>query len=148
MREGFNIAGMLFAILGAACYAIYIFLANNPAMRNMDSAWLTFLLSIGCAALFLVYSLLTHSFIIPTTLQTWFYCLLLSVLATALPIQLMLKGLQRISSMRAAMISVLEPLMTVFIGILLLSEMLSGLQFLGCGLLLMSALLVQFTKEL
>ncbi len=52
------------------------------------------------------------------------------------------------SSMRAAIISVLEPLVTVFVGVLLLNESLTHLQMLGAAIIISSALLVQFQKEI
>jgi drug/metabolite transporter (DMT)-like permease len=84
----------------------------------------------------------------PETLKSWLYILAVGIIATALPIQLMLKGLKYISSMRASIISVVEPLVTVFVGVILLQETISYLQFIGVFVILASALLVQFQKEL
>jgi drug/metabolite transporter (DMT)-like permease len=72
----------------------------------------------------------------------------LGIVATALPIQFMLKGLKHISSMRVATISVLEPIITVLVGIFWLNESVSLLQILGACLTLSSVGLMQFQQEL
>jgi drug/metabolite transporter (DMT)-like permease len=60
----------------------------------------------------------------------------------------MLEGLKYISSLRASIISVLEPLVTVVLGVILLNESISNLQILGSCLILGSTLLVQFNRGL
>jgi drug/metabolite transporter (DMT)-like permease len=50
--------------------------------------------------------------------------------------------------MRASIISVLEPLVTVVVGIILLNESISNVQLIGGLLILSSALVVQFQKGL
>jgi drug/metabolite transporter (DMT)-like permease len=144
----FSFIGILFGMLGAACYTFYVIVSKHVTAHIIDSNILTTLVCFGCAAIFLVMSLISHSFVLPQTLKSWLYILAVGILATALPIQLMLKGLKYISSMRASIISVVEPLVTVFAGVLLLQESITSLQFVGITIVLISALLVQFQKEL
>jgi drug/metabolite transporter (DMT)-like permease len=140
--------GIFFGILSAVCYAFYVIGSKRFSSITMDSNILTVTVCFGCAFIFLVLTLSTGNFILPHSMQGWLYLLALGILATALPIQLMLEGLKYVSSMRASIISVLEPLITVFVGVLLLDEAVSQLQMLGAGIILASALLIQFQKEL
>jgi len=143
-----NILGILFAVLAAATYAIYIVGSKQFSSRNIHSGVLTVMVCLGCAFLFLIIALCTNSFIFPHSMKAWIYLLMLGILVTALPIQLMLEGLKVVSSMRASLLSVLEPLVTVLVGILFLSESVSGLQALGSVIVIVSALLVQLQKDL
>lgn len=143
-----NIIGIVFGVFAAISYAIYVMGGKYISTVNADSSLLTMMVCFGCAFIFLVVSIFSGHWVFPYTLKSWSYLLALGIFATALPIQLMLEGLKYISSMRASIISVLEPLVTVFVGIILLDESITHLQMTGAFIILGSALLVQFHKEL
>lgn len=143
-----SMLGILFGILSAVCYAFYVMGSKHFSSMTKDSNVLTMMVCFGCSFLFLILSISSNSFEIPHTLKSWEYFMALGVLATALPIQLMLVGLKHISSMRASIISVVEPLVTVLVGIFLLGESISHLQLLGVAIILGGALVVQFQREL
>jgi drug/metabolite transporter (DMT)-like permease len=144
----FDAMGIFFGIMAAICYAFYVVGSKHIASYTIDSNVLTMMVCLGCAFIFLILSIASHNFVLPKTIKSWLYLFSLGIFATALPIQLMLKGLKYISSMRASIISVLEPLVTVLVGILLLKESISHLQLIGAFIILGSALLIQFQKEL
>jgi len=148
-REGsVNILGIVFGIASAATYAFYIIGTKKYASGNLNSNIQTMLVSFGAAMFYFIISLKSGTFSIPSTLKTWSYLLTLGILITAIPIQLMIEGLKKISSMRASIISVLEPLVTVFVGIILLEESVSFIQIIGIIIILGSAIIVQFQREL
>lgn len=140
--------GIVSGILSAIFYALYVMGSKQFSAHNAESGIMAMAVCLGCTFIFLVVTLQMPPFVWPTTLKNWTTILCLGILATAIPIQLMLVGLKHISSMRASLISVLEPVMTVIIGMLLLGENLSNLQLLGVCLILGSALLIQFQQEL
>ena len=81
---------------------------------------------------------------IPIHLNTWGYILLLGIFATAIPIQLLIVGLKYISPVKASILSVTEPVMTLILGMFLLSETISPLQLFGIFIILFGAVLIQF----
>lgn len=141
-------AGILFAVLSAVCYALYMVGTKKFSLAATDSSLLAVVVCYGCSVTFLLFALHYHEFSFPVSLKPALYLCALGILATAIPIQLMLQGLKVISSMRASIISVLEPLMTVFVGIILLHESLSHAQILGTIIILSSAIFIQFQREL
>lgn len=143
-----NMVGILFAIGAAASYAFYIIGTKKYSSLTLDSSSQTLLVSVGSALIFLLLALKTHTFMFPSSLKSWMYLLGLGILVTGLPIQLMLEGLKQITSMRASIISVLEPLVTVFVGVFLLEESLSYMQMMGVVIILGSAIVIQFQREL
>lgn len=140
-----SILGIIYGLLAAASYALYVFGSRNTA-GTVDSALSTIIVCFGCMSAFLVMTLFSHTLQCPVTGADWFYALALGILATAIPIQLMLEGLRSVSPVRASVISVLEPLLTVILGVVLLSETLSWSQILGCVITLISALVIQFQR--
>lgn len=147
-EDTLSIIGILLGVASALCYSFYLVGSKKYSSANLNSNVLTLLVSFGCAVIFLILSLVKGSLMVPVTLKSWGYLLSLGVFATALPIQLMLKGLKKISSLRASIISVLEPFVTLFVGVVLLEESVSNIQMLGATIILGSALIVQFQKEL
>lgn len=146
--QAYNLIGIFFAILAAICYAGYVIGSKKFSSTRIDSNILATIVCFGCALLYLTLTLSTHGFTLPHTTKSWTNLLALGILATAIPIQLMLEGLKYVSSIRASIISVLEPLITVIVGILLLGESISHVQLLGVLIILGSATAVQFHKKL
>jgi len=143
-----SLVGILLGVLAALSYAFYVIGSKRFSSLNVDSTLLTMVVCFSCAFIFCLLAVADHSFVVPHSLRTWGYILGLGIFVTALPIQLMLEGLKHISSMRASIISVLEPLVTVLVGILLLNESISSIQLLGVIILLGSTILIQFQKGL
>lgn len=143
-----HIIGIVFATLAALFYAFYVVGSKRFSSVTIDSNILTMTVCFGSASLFLILALAAHRFVFPTSLQNALYFLALGIIATAIPIQLMLEGLKYVTPMRASIISVLEPIVTMVVGIILLNESLTHLQMVGVLIVLGSALLVQFQKEL
>jgi drug/metabolite transporter (DMT)-like permease len=135
--------GVFLAIMGALFYAIYIYGSERTA-KKIDSKLLTLLVCLGNTFVFLILSYYNHSFYLPHSFKAWSYIAAIGVLATALPIQLLLDGLRYISPIKASILSVLEPIVTIIMGLMLLNEALSTMQSLGVMIVLLGALLIQF----
>jgi drug/metabolite transporter (DMT)-like permease len=88
----------------------------------------------------------THTFTVPTTITAWANVLAIGIIATAIPIQLLLDGLKFISSVKASILSVLEPVMVVVMGLAFLGESISSMQVIGIITVLTGAILIQFER--
>jgi drug/metabolite transporter (DMT)-like permease len=141
-----SLTGIIFAILAGISYAIYVIYSKNN-IKNIDSNLLTFLVCLGNTLIFFVLSCATKSFYIPHTLHAWFYISALGIVATAIPIQLLLDGIKHISPIKASILSVLEPVVTLLVGVTLLNESMSGVQAAGIMIILFGAILIQFERQ-
>ncbi len=137
----FDILGILLGILSAIFYAFYIVFTKKNQSPPLVS---TFLVSIGCSVFCGVIALLTHSFIIPNTVSLTVNLISMGVLCTALPILFLLQGLKYISSEKASILSVLEPVFVVIFGVILLDEQISTSHIIGVVIILMGALMTLF----
>lgn len=140
-----NTRGLIYGLIAALSYAIYVFGSQRSA-KTIDTLLLTFLVCMGNTIIFFILSLYTHSFMIPQSLNAWMYLFAIGIIATVLPIQFLLMGLKHISSMKASILSVTEPIVTVVIGMLLLDETLSLTQSIGIVIILLGAILIQFER--
>lgn len=138
--------GVALSILSALFYATYVYSSRHNAKR-VDSRLLTLFICMGTSLIFFLIACYTHTFSLPTTFRAWFYIISLGIVATALPIQLLLDGLKYISPIKASVLSVLEPVVTVLVGFILLHETMSFLQVIGVLVVLLGAILIQFEKS-
>lgn len=139
--------GIFLGLLSAFIYACYLNY-SKPISSKIDSAVLTLLVCLGTTLVFFLASLLNRSFTIPVTLHDWMYIICIGILVTALPIQLLLDGLKYISPVRASAISVVEPVLTLILGLVLLHESVSTMQTFGIVIVLIGALLLQFERPI
>jgi drug/metabolite transporter (DMT)-like permease len=141
-----SLMGILFAVLSALFYSFYVYKSKNM-MRHTVSNHFATMICLGCALFFLTISIASHRFTIPHTLTSWGYVLALAVIATAVPVQLLLACLKTISPLKASMLSVLEPVITLFIGVALLDETVTELQVYGVIIVIAGAILIQFSRD-
>jgi len=141
-----SFTGIIFAILAGVSYAVYVIYSKNN-IRDIDSNLLTFLVCLGNTLIFFVLSCATKSFYVPNSLHAWFYITALGIVATAIPIQLLLDGIKHISPIKASILSVLEPVVTLMVGVTLLNETMTSLQAVGMMIILFGAILIQFERQ-
>ncbi len=141
-----SVIGIVFAIFAGLSYAVYV-MTSKQNTKNIDANLLTFLVCLGNAFIFFTLSYATHTLKVPTLLHTWLYVFAIGLIATALPIQLLLNGIKHISPIKASILSVLEPVVTLLAGVILLHESMSIIQSIGIIIVLLGALLIQFERQ-
>lgn len=134
-----DLLGIALSLLAAMLYGGYIFLSKNISLQPMNS---TLMVLCGCAMSSGVFAIIDGSLNMPTASVDWLYILLYGVICSALPILFMLQAMKYIGSDKAAILSVLEPLFTVFFGVILLDEPLSLTMLIGVALILCGVLAV------
>lgn len=145
-RQNIAWQGISLGVLSALFYAVYLHNSHNNA-RHMDAKLLTLLVCVGNAFLFGSYSCVADSFQLPTSWQAWSYIVALATVATVIPIWLLLKGLKEVSAIQGAILSVMEPIITLLIGVMILKESVGPLQMVGVAIILASAVAIQFDKK-
>lgn len=137
--------GLSLGIASAVSYAAYLIVSKNSTVSPLIS---TLVVSLGCVVTCFVGAYMGGSFFVPHDFNMWMNILALGTLCTALPILLLLKALKYISSEKASLLSVLEPIFVLIFGVLLLDETISSTQMIGVAIVLLGALLTLFGKRL
>ncbi len=135
----FDIIGVGFSIMASFCYAIYIFWSKRLNIEPLNS---TLFISFGCACLSFGLATFDGSFFIPDTAHQWRLLTVFTVVCTAIPIFLMLEAIKHLSSDKASLLSVFEPIFTVIFGVLLLNEVLTTNSIIGMALTIAGVMLV------
>lgn len=139
-----DLLGLGLAILSAVFYAFYIVCSKNIKLSPVMS---TVVVSFGCAFACLIYALWDQSFSIPTTQDEWLLILGFGIVTTALPMLLFLKALEKISSEKASILSVTEPIFVVIFGAILLNEVIDMPKAIGIVAILVGALMTLISKS-
>lgn len=135
----FDLTGIILSLLSALFYALYIVCSKKFSIASPLVS--TFIVSVGCCITCFFWAMIEGSFRLPADLTTWLNLIGLSTFATAIPILLLLKALQYISSEQASILSVLEPVFVVIIGVIFLGEQVTMMQTIGIIMLLSGAVM-------
>jgi drug/metabolite transporter (DMT)-like permease len=143
--EGGQLPGILLAISAAAIYSVYI-IVGTKVMQQVSafqsSAVIFFSAGVTSSLLMTV-----NGVHLPKAGTGWIVIAAIVVIATVFPVVTFLAGLRRIGATNAAMLSTLEPVVTVLLSALLLGEILKPVTLLGGGLIL-AAVLVLMRSEM
>ena len=140
--SGVNVIGVAFIFLAAVGYAIYI-TGSRAALSQIAPDILAGTALIATAVSFLAVGSLSGQLTVPQGIDQWAIIVGIAVLGTAIPLFLYVSGLQRIQANQAAVISTVEPVTTVALGIILLAEPFTARVALGGVLVIGSVLLVR-----
>lgn len=141
-----SISILLVAIFSALSYSIYILFSKSIG-KQIGDVPLTMYVCAGSALVFLLMSIINHNFNFPTTVSNWGYLLILSLVCTALPMHFTLFGLRFLPASKVAILTALEPLTTLLIGVICLNERLSLFQTIGAAMVLLGVVYIQFIKS-
>ena len=147
LQPGFNInKGDLLVLACAFCLSLHIIYMDRY-VKIYDVVLLTLIqmgvLSIANTASGLIF----EDFIFPTGGFVWFTIIVCGVFASALAFYVQGWAQRYISPVRTSVVLIMEPVFSVFFGIILLNESLSWRGWLGCALILAAMLITEIKPE-
>jgi drug/metabolite transporter (DMT)-like permease len=138
---GFDPLGAVLGLASSLAYTAYILVADD-AGPSMSPVALSALVCAGAATTFAVAGVASGRLDWGFQAQGWLWLAAIAVVSTALPIATFFAGLARVGPSAAAIISTLEPVVTVGLAYLAFSETLSAVQLAGAALVLAAAVLL------
>lgn len=145
MRVGQPV-GLIFGLLSAVCYSVYILLSSNW-LKGVDPLASTFWIQIGAGVVLAATSFSSVERVGEVLSSTWLEILLIAFVCSVLAMWLFLSGLLKVKNWEASILSMAEPISGVAIGILVLGESLSRLQWIGAGCVLLALALVSLPSR-
>ena len=142
----FDLLGIILSIASALLYAGYIISSKKIATLSPNISAL--MVCLGCMVTNLLLSLVNHTFSIPTTSHVWLNLFGIGIVSTTVPILLLLYSLNYISSEKASILSVLEPIFVLIFGVTLLGEPMKLRYMFGVMIVLTGALLTLFSQRM
>lgn len=138
-----DVWGLGLALLNAALYSVYILVSSHLLRGHRALAEASAWSVTGSLGLLAVLALLRGGLTWPTGGAAWGSILGLAVVSTAIPIFAFYGGMARLGAPRAAILSTVEPLLTLLLAAGVLRERMTPVQWLGGLLILLSVVLLQ-----
>lgn len=138
--EGGQLPGILLSIAAALIYSIYIIVGTN-VMKHVSALQSSAVIFASAGAVFGAL-MMVNGVHLPTTNSGWLNVLGIVMIATVIPVVAFLAGLERIGPTNAAMLSTLEPVVTVLLAAWMFGELLKPVTLIGGGLILVAVLLL------
>ncbi|TCP52202.1 threonine/homoserine efflux transporter RhtA [Tumebacillus sp. BK434] len=136
-----NTAGVLLAIGSAVGYAIHIVLMNR-VVKQLPAFLTTGIVILFTALVQLIIGLSTGSLDFHLNTLAWASIFGLTAASTILALLTFFAGLQLVGSTNASMLSMLEPILTILLSVIILKESFTLLQVLGTAIVLCGAFIV------
>ena len=137
---GGQFIGALMAVTAAAIYSVYIIVGTN-VMKHVSSVQSSTIIFASAGFVFGILTAIKGPHL-PTSNAGWFAMSGIVLIATIIPVVTFLAGLEMIGPTNAAMLSTLEPVVTVLLAAWLFQEKLNTISLLGGGLILVAVLLL------
>jgi drug/metabolite transporter (DMT)-like permease len=135
-------SALLFAIAAPVIYTVYI-LVGERVMASVPAVAASAVIMAGAATAFCILAAFDAQFKLPATGNGWAVGFGIALLPTMVAISFFMAALPRIGAARAALLSTLEPVVTVLLAAVLLGDRLSPLQIAGGALVLLAVVVVQ-----
>jgi drug/metabolite transporter (DMT)-like permease len=132
--------GALMAITAALIYSIYIIVGTN-VMKHVSPVQSSTVIFASAGAVFGLLTLAKGAHF-PASNTGWLAMLGIIIISTIIPVVTFLAGLERIGPTNAAMLSTLEPVVTVLLAAWLFGDKLLPIVMLGGGLILVSVIML------
>jgi drug/metabolite transporter (DMT)-like permease len=142
--EGGQLLGILLAISAAVIYSMYI-IVGTQVMKQVSAVQSSTVIFAAAGAMS-GFLMAARGPQLPATGAGWAVIGSIVLIATVLPVVTFLAGLERIGPTNAAMLSTLEPVVTVLLAALLLGETLKPVTLLGGGLILVAVVLLAHSE--
>jgi drug/metabolite transporter (DMT)-like permease len=148
-EQPMNLQGVFFGFSGAILYALYLSLSKKQ-IQSVSALVAAMGMCLGCALIALGISFFLGHPVFPQEAFSWNVVMAMAaigLICTALPVLMMLEGLQYVLASTAALLSVLRPVTTVFIGVFAMQENIYFMQVLGVVLILVSTIVIQLKLD-
>lgn len=134
--------GCTIALLSGVAYAAYVLLLSVFKYKEISGFLFSFYISLTSSVVLLGICLVSGALTLPHSLFGWAMCLLLAVVVNVGAVVLFQKGTFYIGGQRATILSTIEPITSVFIGVLFLNEVITPLGWLGSFLVILASVLI------
>lgn len=137
-----DLKGAALALLSGVTYATYVLMLGAFKDRKVTGFLFNFWAVLACTVALLLVCLLTGGLQLPTTWTGWGLCLLFAVAVNCGAVALFQQGTFRIGGQKAAILSTLEPITGVVLGVAALNESLSLGTGIGTVLVVLASILI------
>ncbi|MEG0548925.1 MAG: EamA family transporter [Coprobacillus sp.] len=136
-----SMLGFFLALISGVTFAYYMVGMDHSSIKEIDISLFNFYLVLMNSLVMGALAYFTNQLSVLPMIG-YFYCLLVAVFTSFIGVVLLQKGIQLLGSSQAAILSTLEPITSIIVGIIFLNESLTVMKFLGCMLIFVSTVIL------
>ena len=140
-RTSASMFGSFLAVAAGIFFAYYMIGMDHSSIRYMSPYVFNFYLVMMNSVVIFLLGMITKSIVL-MPLKGYFLSMIVAVLTSLIGVVLFQKGICCLGASLTAILSTLEPITSVFVGILFLGESLTGMKIIGCILVLLSTFIL------
>ena len=140
-RTSASMFGAFLAVASGIFFAYYMIGMDHSSIRYMSPYVFNFYLVMMNSVVIFLLGMITKSIVL-MPLKGYFLSMIVAVLTSLIGVVLFQKGICCLGASLTAILSTLEPITSVFVGILFLGESLTGMKIIGCILVLLSTFIL------
>ena len=137
-----NVAGSVLALVSGVAYAVYILQLSHFKFKEVDGFLFSLYVSITSCAVMLAVCLLTGMLTLPASPLGWLYCFGFSLLINVGAVVMFQQGTFYIGGAKAAILSTLEPITSLFVGMVVFHETIGAQTAVGSALVILASILI------
>ena len=138
----FSFTGAGLALGSGVTFALYVITLSYFNKKGISGFSFSFYITLWSSIIMLVFCLATDTLMLPKSIVGWGLCLLFSFLVTTCAVVLFQQGTFILGGEKAAILSTLEPITSVLIGIFIFREAISVKTVIGCILVISASVLI------
>lgn len=139
--------GMVLALVSGLVYSIYIVGLERGDLRDLPVMMVTFWLSLFCTILVFLFSIPTHVLVLDIGWKAWIPYAGLGFIATVIGVSCFQLGIARCGAIRSSLLSTVEPITSVVIGVMVFDEVLGLRNLFGIALILSAVCIVVLSRK-
>lgn len=141
-----NCLGAVLALGASAVYSVYMIISNR-IIKNSSPVITSAFVTLSASFAFLIIGLSTDTLVFTFDRSAWLPISGIIVFSTVISIFTLFRGMELLGSARAAILSMVEPLVTIVMSCILFHDNLGPWQWFGGIMVLTGALMVVITKQ-
>jgi len=138
----FNLIGIILAGIAAVMYSLYVLGASHKEFRVINSYVLTFYISCASAIMMFLAAITTGNFNMHISFYALVAILLLALISTTVALMAFLEGVRIIGPSKASILSTIEPIVALTLGIIILREPISARIIIGSIMIVTSVVIL------
>ena len=142
--EAVNWQGSGLALLSGVTYGIYVLLLSRFPHNNITGFAFSFFVAAISSVVMLILCIVSGNLTLPTSFKGWSYCAFFAVAITVGAVVLFQQGTFIIGGEKTSILSTLEPITSVLLGVIVYREKLSVSIIVGSVLVIAASVLIAF----
>lgn len=142
-----NATGILMAFLSGVFFAGYLLFMDKSGLNSIFPFKITFYTAIFSSVYLFIFGIISKDLVFKMTFTGWFYTILVAVFVSFLANTFVALGVKYVGPTVTSIVGMLEPITSIIMGILFLSEPVTARNIIACVLILLGVLIVTLAKE-